>query len=262
MIGRCRFTSYASVWMCAGSSIVTDPLPSTSRMPFGLTSAAVSSSIPIPSSAGDCATRASSRPNRLRCSKCWSMSTPGRSPRPALICVMRCFGVAPLVPKATMWLAMAEAPALVPATMAPCRWRSTIARPRSVPPITLERRSWLPPVMKMAVASSSDGHEAPIVRVVADQGTHAAHVGDPHLAKEGQIQLGRFVAERRGRRDDHHSSVAAARERHEARQDLALAQLVLRSADDEKVSGPGLPGAGRGRHGAQHTELRSGPRRR
>ena len=81
------------------------------------------------------------------------MITPGSRPRPALIWVIRCLGVAPLVPKATMWLLMAEAPALVPATITPCRWRSMIARPSPVPPITLDSRSWLPPVMKMPVAS-------------------------------------------------------------------------------------------------------------
>jgi hypothetical protein len=102
MIGRCRLTSYASVWIWAGSMIVTEPFPRTSRMPFGLTSAAVSSSMPRPSRAGDWATRARRRPNRLRCSKCWSMSTPGSRPSPALIWVILCFGVAPLVPKATM----------------------------------------------------------------------------------------------------------------------------------------------------------------
>ena len=47
----------------------------------------------------------------------------------------------------------------------------------------------------------------------------------------------------------------------EAREDLALAQLVLGAADDEKVAGPGLPGAGRGRHGAQHTQLRTARQR-
>src|SRR5574338_331938 len=83
------------------------------------------------------------------------MMTPGSSPSPALIWVMRCLGVAPLVPKATMWVLRAEAPADVPATMAPRRWRSAKARPSGVPPITLESRSWLPPVMKMPVASST-----------------------------------------------------------------------------------------------------------
>ena len=50
---------------------------------------------------------------RFRCSKCWSMMTPGSRPSPALICVIRCLGVVPLVPKATMWLLIADAPALV-----------------------------------------------------------------------------------------------------------------------------------------------------
>ena len=37
--------------------------------------------------------------------------------------------------------------------------------------------------------------------------------------------------------------VAATGQRDEARQDLALSQLVLGSADHEEVAGPGLPGA-------------------
>ena len=47
------------------------------------------------------------------------------------------------------------APAEVPATTAPRRWASTIASPNGVPLITAESLSWLPPVMKMPVASSS-----------------------------------------------------------------------------------------------------------
>ena len=60
------------------------------------------------------------------------MTTPGRSPSPALIWVMRCLGEVPLVPNATMWLLIAEAPALVPAMIVPWRCRSMIARPRAV----------------------------------------------------------------------------------------------------------------------------------
>ena len=82
------------------------------------------------------------------------MSTPGSRPRPALIWVIRCLGVAPPVPNATMWLPSAEAPALVPATIAPARCRAAIARPSRVPAMTLDRRSWLPPVMKMPLASA------------------------------------------------------------------------------------------------------------
>ena len=43
-------------------------------------SAQVSSSIPIPSSDGDCATSARSRPIRPRCSKCWSITMPCDDP--------------------------------------------------------------------------------------------------------------------------------------------------------------------------------------
>ena len=48
-----------------------------------------------PSSDGDCAITASSRPNRPRCSKCWSTTTPSRTPSPAASCAMRCLGVSP-----------------------------------------------------------------------------------------------------------------------------------------------------------------------
>ena len=41
------------------------------------------------------------------------MITPGSRPRPAAICAIRCFGVAPLAPNAIMWLLIALAPALV-----------------------------------------------------------------------------------------------------------------------------------------------------
>ena len=171
--------------MWAGSRIVTDPLPSTSRMPFGLTSAAVSSSMPMPSSAGDWATSASSRPNRLRCSKCWSMSTPGQQPEAGAH-----LGHALLRRRA----ARAERDHVAgdrrgagaragDDRAVPVAIDDRLAR-AAVPPITLDRRSWLPPVMKIAVASSSMLDEAPIVRVVADERPHAAHVGDPHLAEE------------------------------------------------------------------------------
>ena len=68
---------------------------------------------------------------------------------------MRCFGVPPEAPNAIMWLDIAEAPAEVPATTAPARKRSSTASARSVPPTVDDRRSWLPPVRKMPVASSS-----------------------------------------------------------------------------------------------------------
>ena len=59
----------------APSTIVTAPRPMTSSVWSGNTIAAVSSSRPSPSSDGDWATTASRRPSRVRCSKCWSMTT-------------------------------------------------------------------------------------------------------------------------------------------------------------------------------------------
>jgi hypothetical protein len=70
------------VIMSAPSTIVTTPRPTTSNVPSGRTTAAVSSSMPTPSWAGLAATRASSRPNRLRWVKCWSTITPGSRPSP------------------------------------------------------------------------------------------------------------------------------------------------------------------------------------
>ena len=70
----------------------------------------------------------------------------------------------------------------------------------------------------------------------------------PELAEEREVELGRLVTER-GRGGDHdHARIGAAGQRDEAQQDLALAELVLRTADDQEVPRPGLPGAGRGRH--------------
>ncbi len=81
--------------------------------------------------------------------------TPGRTPRPAAIWAIRCFGVAPEAPKAIMWLLIAHAPADVPATTAPWRKRSRTASARLVPPIVELSRSWLPPVRKTPVASAT-----------------------------------------------------------------------------------------------------------
>ena len=105
------------------------------------------------------------------------MITPGSTPRPAAIWAIRCFGVAPDAPNAIMWLLIAEAPALVPATTAPCRKRSRIASASRVPPIVEESRSWLPPVMKIPVASPTTWTAASSLacgRVIAWSGWTAA----------------------------------------------------------------------------------------
>ncbi len=69
------------------------------------------------------------------------MMTPGSTPSPAAIWAIRCLGVAPDAPNAIMWLHIAEAPALVPATTAPSRKRSRIASASRVPPSVEASRS-------------------------------------------------------------------------------------------------------------------------
>ena len=166
IIGRYPFVWNASVTTFAPSTMVTAPRPMTSRVWSGWMIAAVSSSRPSPISDGDCATAASRRPSRVRCSKCWSMTTPRTIPRPADICAIRCFGVAPDAPNAIMCVATALAPADVPAITAPRSCASISARPSRVPPTTDDSRSWLPPVRNTPVASSSTSAACGLVRVL------------------------------------------------------------------------------------------------
>ena len=93
----------------------------TSMMWSGPTTPAVSSSTPSPSRLGFWAIRLSSRPSRFRCWKCWSMMTPGQHAEPGGdLCHPVLRASRPDAPKAIMWLDIAEAPADVPATTAPC----------------------------------------------------------------------------------------------------------------------------------------------
>ena len=100
----------------------------TSSTRSGPTTPAVSSSTPRPSRLGFWAMVASSRPSRFRCWKCWSTMTPGQQPEarghldhPLL---GRAAAGARTRPCGCSWR---EAPALVPATTEPWRWRSRIA---------------------------------------------------------------------------------------------------------------------------------------
>src|SRR5689334_12751435 len=83
------------------------------------------------------------------------MTTSRIRPRPAASWVIRCFGVEPPVPKATMCEDWMLAPALVPPTTTPRRWAALMASPNAVPLTIADSLSWLPPVMKMPVTSSS-----------------------------------------------------------------------------------------------------------
>ena len=68
---------------------------------------------------------------------------------------MRNFGVAPPLPKDTMWADRMLAPAEVPAINAPRRCAARIASPSGVPTTRVASLTWLPPVMKTAVARST-----------------------------------------------------------------------------------------------------------
>ena len=135
-----------------------------------------------------------------------------------------------------MWLDSALAPALVPATTAPWRnWSSTASASR-VPPIVDDSRSWLPPVRKMPVALrmaraafSSLAWARVIAWIVPDLG-HAELAEDLLVARAG------LHAQRGGGRDHDDVRVAPAGERGEAAQDDAVADLVLRAADDDDGS--------------------------
>ena len=175
----------------------------TSMTWSGPTTPAVSSSTPRPSSDGFWAMRLSSRPSRLRCWKCWSTMTPGRTPEaggdlghPVLGRRRRsrrrrsCGWTSPRRPRC------------VPATTAPWRNCSRIASARRVPPIVEDRRSWLPPVMNMPVASRRARAAVSSLawaRVTAWIGRTLLHA---ELAEDLLVALAGLQPERRRGRDD------------------------------------------------------------
>ena len=97
--------------------------------------------------------------------------------------------------------------------------------------------------------------ETRVISLVAAQRSQPADLADAHGPEEGAVELGCLVAEG-GRRADHGDPcLASSRERHEAREDLALPELVLGTADDQQVAGSGWRRAGRLDHGGQHSGL-------
>ena len=124
------------------------------------------------------------------------------------------------------------------------RWRRAdgVRRARGrarVPPITLDRRSWLPPVMKMPVASSSVATRRRSLASSRTSGRRPRTSVMPMLPKEGQVELGRLVAERRGGQITTTRASAPPASDTKRGQDLALTQLVLGAADDEEMTGRG-----------------------
>ena len=117
----------------------------------------------------------------------------------------------PDAPNAIMWLDIADAPADVPATTAPCWNRSRMASARRVPPIVDDSRSWLPPVRKTPVASRTASAAVSSLacgRVTAWSGRTRLTPSSP---KTGPIALAGLEAERRRRADDRDRRVLATR---------------------------------------------------
>jgi hypothetical protein len=73
------------------------------------------------------------------------------------------------------------------------------------------------------------------VGVLPGQRAQPAHVGHAELVEERPIEVRRLVAERGGGRDHRDARLGTPGERGEARQDLAVTELVLRPADDEQM---------------------------
>ena len=135
-----------------------------------------------------------------------------------------------------MWLDIAEAPADVPATTAPCRNRSRIASASRVPPIVDDSRSWLPPVRKTPVASRIASVARVVVGLRPGDGVERPDLLDAELREHRAVPLARLQPERRRGADDRDRRVGAAGERDEPVQDDAVADLVLRAADDDHGS--------------------------
>ncbi len=162
--------------------------------------------------------------------------TPGRTPRPAAIWAIRCLGVAPDAPNAIMWLDIAEAPAVVPATTAPSRNRSMIASARSVPPI-----------VELQAELVAAGHEDPgrvadgggvglVVGLGAGHRVERADPRDAQLAEDLAVALAGFHAHRGRGRDHRDGRVLATGEGDEAAEDDPIADLVLGAPDDDDGS--------------------------
>ena len=97
--------------------------------------------------------------------------------------------------------------------------------------------------------------EARVIGLLAAERPDPAHVPDAHGVEEGAVQLRRLVAQRAGRADDHDPSVVASGKVDEARQNLPLAELVLRPTNDQQVAGSGRRRAWRLDHARQHNGL-------
>ena len=227
---------------------MTAPRPITWIVWSACTIAHVSSSSPMPSRDGEPATIASSRPMRPRCSKCWSITSPWRMPRPAESCAMRFLGVEPDRPNATMCEAMALAPADVPASTAPrsCARNERVAearpghhrgQPRLVPAGEVDAR-WRPAAPRPTTGSSASSRSSgrsPVTVPMPSSRNSSRYISVASSPSEEAVEMTTTCPS------------GPPGELREPRQDRLVAELVLGAADHHHRPGGAESGDGRQR---------------
>ena len=136
----------------------------------------------------------------------------------------------PSSPNAIMCSLRMLAPALVPPTVTPAALRLRISWATGVPPSRAVRRSWLPPVKKMPVASSSrcrrfgSWQSRRVSKSITGDARCAELAKQRFVARPGLVHLA-------GGRDHDDVGILAAGNLDEAAQDAPIVLLVLRAAD-------------------------------
>ncbi len=128
------------------------------------------------------------------------------------------------------------APAEVPPTVTPRSRASTIACPNTVPAITVESLSWLPPVMKMPVARSRSATSAGSEAWARSSGRTPYTSAAPSRWKSAAYTSIDLRAQRGRRRDHGDARLAPTRTLDELPEHRPLAELVLGTPDHEQVA--------------------------
>ena len=130
------------------------------------------------------------------------------------------------------------APAEVPPTTAPRSWARTTASPTGVPQMTADSLSWLPPVMKTPVASSTTFTRSGSWALLATLGAAGGDLAGPQPPEQCVVHLDDLVTEAGGRRDHHDPGVGAAATR--STKSFRMMRLPsLSSAPPMIIRGPG-----------------------
>jgi hypothetical protein len=145
-------------------------------------------------------------------------------------------GVAPDAPNAIMWLDIADAPADVPATTGP-GLETVEDRVGEKRPTDRRRQPQLVAAGQEDTGRVTDGQDRGlVVGLWSGHRVERSHALDAELPKNGAVALACFQPERGRGADDRDRRVRATGQGDEAAQDDAVADLVLRAADDDDGS--------------------------